>query len=178
MLYLTYLDATQCVLYLPCVVDNNHSHSSHITFKHINSSPQDTHPEELTTTAFAQECQQLFQNEPTVTIEEIVGTDLLDKGYGGIYNVGKAATHPPRLIIMTYDPTSKDTTESNVEAEDAKQTIALVGKGIVYDTGGLAIKSKTGMCGMKSDMAGAAGVRESFLFCFLACILLVLTRFA
>jgi len=123
----------------------------------------DTHPEELTTTAFAQECYQLFQNEPTVTIEEIVGTDLLDKGYGGIYNVGKAATHPPRLIIMTYEPTTKDTTGSSAETEAAKETIALVGKGIVYDTGGLAIKSKTGMCGMKSDMGGAAGVLGGFL---------------
>jgi probable aminopeptidase NPEPL1 len=116
---------------------------------------KDTHPEELTTTVFAQECHSLFENEPNVSIEEIVGNELRDKGYGGIYNVGKGATHPPRLVIMTYDPT-------NTKADDdEKGSIALVGKGIVYDTGGLAIKSKTGMCGMKSDMGGAAGVRKS-----------------
>lgn len=56
------------------------------------------------------------------------------------------------MVILTYDPKTDDT--------DDKDGIALVGKGIVYDTGGLAIKSKTGMCGMKSDMGGAAGVRE------------------
>eukprot|EP00804_Cyclotella_cryptica_P027020 CCRYP_013661-RA/>CCRYP_013661-RA protein AED:0.04 eAED:0.04 QI:154/1/1/1/1/1/4/64/617 len=123
----------------------------------------DTHPEELTTTAFAQECRELFENEPTVTIEEIIGTDLLEKGYGGIYNVGKAATHPPRLVIMTYDPTTKERTERSAETEAGNESIALVGKGIVYDTGGLAIKSKTGMCGMKSDMGGAAGVLGGFL---------------
>lgn len=57
---------------------------------------------------------------------------------------------PPRLVLMTYDP----------QMNDGEKGIALVGKGIVYDTGGLAIKSKTGMCGMKSDMGGAAGVRK------------------
>jgi probable aminopeptidase NPEPL1 len=69
------------------------------------------------------------------------------------------------LVIVTYDPANKQTTDTihltdHAEIEDDKESIALVGKGIVYDTGGLAIKSKTGMCGMKSDMGGAAGVRE------------------
>jgi hypothetical protein len=118
------------------------------------NAPSDTHPEELTTTAFAQECHDLFQDEPHVSIEEIVGDELRDRGYGGIYNVGKAANHPPRLVILTYDPNTDN------EVNDEKDSIALVGKGIVYDTGGLAIKSKTGMCGMKSDMGGAAGVCE------------------
>jgi probable aminopeptidase NPEPL1 len=120
----------------------------------------DTPPEELTTTAFAQECHNLFQNEPNVSIEEIVGDELREKGYGGIYNVGKGAVEEPRLVILTYDPKS---TGNNGEADDDsddEDCIALIGKGIVYDTGGLAIKSKTGMCGMKSDMGGAAGVRE------------------
>lgn len=118
----------------------------------------DTHPEELTTTAFAQECHNLFDHDDTVTIEEIVGEELKEKGYGGIYNVGKCATHPPRLVIMTYDP-PKDVLTVEDKAQSA---ITLVGKGIVYDTGGLAIKSRDGMCGMKHDMGGAAGVLGGF----------------
>eukprot|EP00956_Cyclotella_meneghiniana_P029104 scaffold69471_cov43-Cyclotella_meneghiniana.AAC.1 len=118
----------------------------------------DTHPEELTTTAFAQECHDLFKDTPTVSIEEIVGDELRDRGYGGIYNVGKAAVHPPRLVILTYEPENND-----ADTTTTSDSIALVGKGIVYDTGGLAIKSKTGMCGMKSDMGGAAGVLGGFL---------------
>jgi leucyl aminopeptidase len=55
------------------------------------NAPSDTHPEELTTTAFAQECHNLFQDDPHVSIEEIIGDELRDRGYGGIYNVGKAA---------------------------------------------------------------------------------------
>jgi len=119
----------------------------------------DTHPEELTTTAYAQECRALFENDDTVTIEEIVGEELKEKGYGGIYNVGKGETEPPRLIILTYEPPSEVMTDDN---EDAS-SITLVGKGIVYDTGGLAIKSRIGMCGMKHDMGGSAGVLGGFM---------------
>ena len=48
----------------------------------------------------------------------------------GIYGVGKAATHPPALAVLSHLP------------EGATKTIAWVGKGIVYDTGGLSIKDK------------------------------------
>ena len=85
-----------------------------------------------------------------------MGDELRDRGYGGIYNVGKAAVHPPRLVILTYEPEENNVADTITTSD----SIALVGKGIVYDTGGLAIKSKTGMCGMKSDMGGAAGVCE------------------
>lgn len=119
----------------------------------------DTHPEELTTTAFAQECRSLFENDETVTMEEIVGEELKEKGYGGIYNVGKGATEPPRLVILTYNPPKDVLTDENKDAS----SITLVGKGIVYDTGGLAIKSRVGMCGMKHDMGGSAGVLGGFV---------------
>ena len=51
-----------------------------------------------------------------------------ERGFGGIYGVGKAAAHPPALAILSHKP------------EGATETIAWVGKGIVYDTGGLSIK--------------------------------------
>eukprot|EP00977_Amphora_coffeiformis_P024933 scaffold17681_cov155-Amphora_coffeaeformis.AAC.4 len=110
----------------------------------------DMTPEELTTDAYAQECR-LLAEELGVPMREIVGEELKEKGYGGIYGVGKAATCPPRLIIMEYNP--PDTPTENV---------ALVGKGIVYDTGGLSLKPKTGMCGMKGDMGGSAGLLGAF----------------
>ena len=118
----------------------------------------DTHPEELTTTAYAQECHDLFADDDTVTIEEIVGEELKEKGYGAIYNVGKGATEPPRLVILDYTPPADVITEDNKDS-----AITLVGKGIVYDTGGLAIKSRVGMCGMKHDMGGSAGVLGGFM---------------
>lgn len=105
----------------------------------------DMPPAELTTEAYAQECRTIAE-DLGVPLTEIVGEELDEKGYGGIYGVGKAATCPPRLIIMEYNPTDTPT-----------ENVALVGKGIVYDTGGLALKPKTGMCGMKGDMGGSAG---------------------
>lgn len=60
----------------------------------------------------------------------IRGQELAEKGFGGIYGVGKAATVPPALAILSYTP------------EGATKTIAWVGKGIVYDTGGLSLKGK------------------------------------
>jgi probable aminopeptidase NPEPL1 len=52
----------------------------------------------------------------------IEGEELNQKGFGGIYNVGKAATHPPKLVVLSH------------KSAKAKRTIAWVGKGIVYDT--------------------------------------------
>ena len=81
-----------------------------------------------------------------------MGDDLDRLGYGGLYGIGKAATCPPRLVILEYIP---ETTYD--------ECIALVGKGIVYDTGGLSLKSKDGMPGMKYDMGGSAGVLGGFV---------------
>lgn len=83
---------------------------------------------------------------PTV----IEGEDLDKQGFGGIWNVGKAACNSPKLVVL-----------SNLKPT-AKRTIAWVGKGIVYDTGGLCIKPRPGMCGMKCDCGGAAGILGAF----------------
>ncbi|KAK3086554.1 hypothetical protein FSP39_020137 [Pinctada imbricata] len=80
----------------------------------------------------------------------IRGEELNEKGFGGLYNVGKAAIHPPALVVLSHKPAG------------ATKNIAWVGKGIVYDTGGLCIKTRTGMCGMKRDCGGAAGILGAF----------------
>ena len=83
----------------------------------------------------------------------IRGEELLEKGFGGIYHVGKAAVSPPALVILSHVP--------ETVSHDTK-TIAWVGKGVVYDTGGLSIKGKLSMPGMKRDCAGAAAVLGAF----------------
>jgi probable aminopeptidase NPEPL1 len=52
-------------------------------------------------------------------------------------------------VVLSYEP------------KQSEKTIALVGKGIVYDTGGLSIKGTAGMCGMKHDMGGFASEADS-----------------
>ena len=111
-------------------------------------------PEELTTSVYAQLCHRIAKEllvYGVVTCKEIVGDALREGGYGGLYGVGKAATHPPRLVELKYTPATFD------------ESVALVGKGIVYDTGGLSLKSKDGMPGMKVDMGGSAGLLGGFI---------------
>jgi leucyl aminopeptidase len=71
---------------------------------------------------------------------------LAKGGYGGILGVGKGSTRPPRLVKLSYKPAR------------ATKHLALVGKGITFDSGGLSLKPPAGMETMKSDMAGAAAV--------------------
>jgi leucyl aminopeptidase len=66
---------------------------------------------------------------------------------GALLGVGSGSTQPPRLIEMTYEPEGR-----------ARGHVALVGKGITFDSGGLSIKTADGMVTMKTDMSGAAAV--------------------
>lgn len=94
----------------------------------------DMYPELLTTTQFSKEVQLLVnKHAEKVKMTEIVGKELEGKGYGALYGVGKAANCPPRLVILEYDGSSGSTDEKT-------ETVALVGKGIVFDTGGLSLK--------------------------------------
>jgi leucyl aminopeptidase len=75
-------------------------------------------------------------------------SQLKSKGYGGITAVGQGSSNPPRLLQISYTPVKVK----------AKKAYAYVGKGITFDTGGLALKPAAGMEAMKSDMSGAAAV--------------------
>ena len=83
--------------------------------------------------------------EATVYDEE----QLAELGCGGILAVGMGSAAKPRLVELTYSP------------DDARGHIALVGKGITFDSGGLTIKPGSSMSTMKSDMAGAAAVAQA-----------------
>ena len=71
---------------------------------------------------------------------------LKKEGYGGITAVGQGSANPPRLLHLAYRPARP------------RKKYAFVGKGITFDTGGLALKPAQGMEAMKSDMSGAAAV--------------------
>jgi probable aminopeptidase NPEPL1 len=105
---------------------------------------------ELDTKAFA-DLAEKWGAELGATVTRIDDEELDAQGFGGLWGVGKAATQGPCLLVLTHDP------------EGATDTIAWVGKGIVYDTGGLSIKGKTNMPGMKGDMGGAAAVLGAFI---------------
>lgn len=81
-----------------------------------------------------------------------LSVDILDEkklksgGFGGILGIGAGSSRPPRLVVLRHKP------------RGAKLHIALIGKGITFDTGGLSIKPAASMIGMKYDMTGAATV--------------------
>ncbi|MDR1443179.1 MAG: leucyl aminopeptidase [Bifidobacteriaceae bacterium] len=102
-------------------------------------------PSRLYPQTFAEEAAQALKGS-AVRIKVLDEQQLARDGYGGIVAVGQGSVHPPRLVQLTYSPLR------------AKQHVALVGKGITFDSGGLSLKSRTGMVNMKSDMAGAAAV--------------------
>ncbi|WP_028266753.1 leucyl aminopeptidase [Arthrobacter sp. MA-N2] len=111
----------------------------------VNQPPSHLFPE-----SFAEAAKELSKGLPvkvTVWDEKRLEKD----GFGGILGVGKGSTRQPRLVKVEYAPAK------------ATRKIALVGKGITFDTGGISIKPALGMGDMKSDMAGAAVVLNTVL---------------
>lgn len=113
----------------------------------------DTPPSELNPDGFAKEAKAMLE-ELGVKVTEIAGDKLLEHGLGGIHGVGRGASSKPRMLVATYEPAEP--------AAGKKQHIALVGKGVTFDTGGLHIKARGSMEGMKADMGGAAAVLGAF----------------
>ena len=104
-----------------------------------------TSPLQLTPAVFADRAQELARSLP-VRVAVLDEKQLARKGYGGILAVGQGSTRPPRLVTLTYAPAR------------SKSHVALVGKGITFDSGGLSLKPPAAMPGMKADMSGAAAV--------------------
>ncbi|TPX51111.1 leucyl aminopeptidase [Synchytrium endobioticum] len=112
----------------------------------------DTPASELHTDAYVDEVKNLARKlEPNgVDLTLIRGTELRDQGFGGLWNVGKGSEHPPALAVLKYTPPG------------AKKTLAMVGKGVVFDTGGLSLKPTASMLSMKTDMCGSAACLAAF----------------
>ncbi len=81
-----------------------------------------------------------------VAVEVYDEQRLAAEGFGGILGVAQGSSRPPRLVRLDYAPAG------------ATRHVALVGKGITFDTGGLSLKPPAAMVGMKFDMGGAATV--------------------
>jgi leucyl aminopeptidase len=104
----------------------------------VNTPPQDKRPPALADRVVA-----AVEGTP-ITARVLDETELAEGGYGGHLGVGQGSAEPPRLVELTYAP------------EGATRHVALVGKGITFDTGGISLKPSASMETMKMDMAGAA----------------------
>jgi leucyl aminopeptidase len=96
--------------------------------------------------SFVERTRAAFRGIPNVTITVIDEREMERLGMGSILSVGKGSVRPPRMMIVRYTGDSR------------APLVALAGKGITFDSGGISLKPGTGMWAMKGDMAGAAGV--------------------
>jgi leucyl aminopeptidase len=103
----------------------------------VNTPSEDMGPEELSDVA--REQAELFGGE----FDEWVGEELLAQNFPAIHAVGRAATREPRLLEIRW-------------GDERHPRLAIVGKGVCFDSGGLDIKTAEGMRLMKKDMGGAA----------------------
>ncbi|GAA4625625.1 leucyl aminopeptidase [Actinoallomurus vinaceus] len=106
----------------------------------VNTPPSDLNPEALADAA------RRVGEESGLSVEVLDEKALVEGGYGGIVGVGQGSVNPPRLVRLAY------------EHPEAAKTVAFVGKGITFDSGGLSLKPADSMDWMKSDMGGAAAV--------------------
>ncbi|WP_072802336.1 leucyl aminopeptidase [Rhodococcoides yunnanense] len=107
----------------------------------VNTPPSHLYPEE-----FAARAKELG-TAAGLTVQILDDKALEKGGYGGIHGVGKGSSRLPRLVRLTHSGGKRKS-----------KKVALVGKGITFDTGGISIKPAAGMENMTSDMAGAAAV--------------------
>jgi leucyl aminopeptidase len=108
----------------------------------VNTPPSHLYPAE-----FAKRAKALGE-AAGLEVEVLDDKALAKDGYGGVIGVGKGSSRPPRLVRLAH---------RGAKNKKAK-TVALVGKGITFDTGGISIKPAANMHHMTSDMGGAAAV--------------------
>jgi len=106
-------------------------------------------PNILTPTEMAKRAQAMAK-EVGLKIEVLDEARMEKLGMGSLLSVSKGSEEPAKLIVLRYQP-AKNTGDKN-------ELLALVGKGITFDTGGISIKPAEGMDAMKYDMSGGATV--------------------
>ncbi|MBL0886616.1 leucyl aminopeptidase [Myceligenerans indicum] len=116
----------------------------HATRDLVNAAPNELYP-----ASFADAAKAAAKDVKGLKVTVLDDKQLSAGGYGGLTAVGQGSSRGPRLVKIVYAP-----------AKSAKgaEKIALVGKGITFDTGGISLKPSASMETMKSDMAGAAAV--------------------
>jgi leucyl aminopeptidase len=107
-------------------------------------------PSNVVTPSYLAGLAKAIADEHSSVTSEVMGRkQIADKGMGGLVAVSQGTAEEPQLIVLRY------------EAGGDGPTLALVGKGVTFDSGGISIKPSGGMQEMKMDMSGAAAVLEA-----------------
>ncbi|MBO0610862.1 leucyl aminopeptidase [Myceligenerans salitolerans] len=116
----------------------------HATRDLVNAAPNELYP-----ATFADAAKAAAKDVKGLKVTVLDDKQLAAGGYGGLTAVGQGSSRGPRLVKMSYTP---------AKGARSAEKVALVGKGITFDTGGISLKPSASMETMKSDMAGAAAV--------------------
>ena len=100
---------------------------------------------ELTPSALAQAAVEIAEQDG-LQVSVLTTDEIVAAGLGGLLGVNRGSEQPARFIELCYSPAG------------ARLSLALVGKGITFDSGGLSLKTAAGMTNMKNDMGGAAAI--------------------
>ena len=112
-------------------------------------------PPNICTPAYlAQDAMAIAEKYENVSLEILEEDDMAEKGMDALLAVSRGSSLDAKLIVLNY---------SGADADQAP--VALIGKGITFDSGGLSLKSGENMMQMKYDMCGAAGVIGAFVAC-------------
>ncbi len=107
-------------------------------------------PANFATPAFlAARAEEIAAGSEAVSVEVLGRAELEEKGMGGLVAVGQGSAEEPKLIVLRY------------AGGGSGPTVAFVGKGVTFDTGGISLKPGASMHEMKMDMSGAAAVLEA-----------------
>jgi leucyl aminopeptidase len=101
---------------------------------------------DMTPRTLATEINERLSHDAHIEVQVWTESRIREERLGGLLGVGQGSAQPTRLVYVTYDP----------EPGVALPHVALVGKGVTFDSGGLSMKSPEGMITMKTDMSGAA----------------------
>lgn len=101
---------------------------------------------------FVDRVRNAYEGVDNVTIRVLDADQIRSEGMGALMGVGQGSIHDPRLLIVEYNG-----------GDSGDAPIALVGKGVTFDTGGISIKPSSNMWYMKSDLSGAAAVAGTLL---------------
>src|SRR6478752_3640666 len=112
----------------------------------VNEPPNVLYPAEFARRAKAQ------LSKLGVKVEIIGEAEMRRQGFGALLGVGQGSTRESQLVVMQWNGGKKNS-----------KPLALIGKGVCFDTGGISLKPGNGLAGMKGDMAGAATVTGTML---------------
>ena len=120
------------------------------------------HPGNVCTPTYIADQAEIVANEyPNITIDILEEKDMAKLGMGSFLSVSKGSDEPGKMVILEY----KGALDENGDKDGNKAPIALVGKGITFDTGGISLKPGANMDEMKFDMGGAAGMLGTLKAC-------------